>query len=325
MIAYLHHIKRAWYGILQAGSTTLPPSTVDAATVEKLESLAPNSSEIDRELVSVLMRDGHLFPTQHNEDIRQELENNICGFPGLLPSLRTFFETLKYLEPICEILRKLLGGKVRRTLRASLLGNHFTPEKTVVQSSATRDVELTVPLSKEEATRISYVELWLFCARHFDDLTSFTPRMEHKGEKPLVRGPNPAFWQCFAKFAMSRGFKTPRAKELSEGSCASGLALDYLRKANPLSSTFNAALVEKVVNAGRSYTGADAETIEPDTSFITVERRCGRPYELDLAKDKRALFFKHLYIESEPNVVSLNLVRRDLFSCIFGPFQFQVR
>ncbi|KAF3032315.1 hypothetical protein E8E12_001057 [Didymella heteroderae] len=122
---------------------------------------------------------------------------------------------------------------------------------------------------------------------------------------------------------MSRGFKTPRAKELSEGSCASGLALDYLRKANPLSSTFNAALVEKVVNAGRSHTGAEAETIEPDTTFITVERRCGRPYELDLAKDKRALFFKHLYIGSEPNVVSLNLVRRDLFSCIFGPFHFQ--
>ncbi|KAF3031540.1 hypothetical protein E8E11_003074 [Didymella keratinophila] len=147
--------------------------------------------------------------------------------------------------------------------------------------------------------------------------------MEHKGKKPLVRGPNPAFWQCFAKFAISRGFKTSRAKELSEGSCASELALDYLRKANPLSSNFDAALVEKVINAGRSHSSADAETIEPDTSFITVERRCGRPYELDLAKDKRALFFRHLYIESEPNEFSLTLVRRDLFSCIFGPFHFQ--
>lgn len=214
---------------------------------------------------------------------------------------------------------------MKRTIRASLLGNHFAPERAVVQSSATRDVELTVPLSKEEAARVSYVELWLFCARHFDDLTTFTPRMEQKGEKPLVKGPNPAFWQCFAKFAMSRGFKTPRAKELSVSSCASELALDYLRKANPWSNNFDAALVEKVVNAGRSHIGADAETIEPDINFVTVERRCGRPYELDLAKDRRALFFRHLYIEPEPNVFSLNLIRRDLFSCIFGPFHFQVK
>lgn len=175
---------------------------VDAATVENLESLAPNCSEIDRDLVSVMMRNRNLFPSQHDENIRQDIESNICSFPGIIPSLWTFFETLKYLEPICKVLRKLLGGKVRRTIRASLQGYYFAPEKTVVQFSGTRDVEVTAALSKEEAARVSYVELWIFCARHFDDLTTSTPRIEYKGSKPLVKGPNPVFWQYFAKFAM---------------------------------------------------------------------------------------------------------------------------
>ncbi|KAF1363093.1 hypothetical protein EJ07DRAFT_104137 [Lizonia empirigonia] len=324
MLAYLRHVKQAWSKILRSGSGILPPSIVDAATVEKLESLAPNCSEVDRDLISAMMRSGDLFPSQKNENVRQDLETNICSYPGVIPSLWTFFETLKYLEPICEILRKLLGGKVRRTIRASLRGYYFAPEQTVVQASGTTDVQLTAALSKEEAARVSYIELWIFCARHFDDLTTFTPRMEYKGTKPLVRGPNPVVWQYFAKFAMSRGFMTPRAKELSKDSCASQLALDYLRKANPLSTNFNAALIEKTVGISRSYTSIDDEDPKPDYSFITVERRCGRPYELDLARDKKGLFFRQLYIEPRSSNINLNLIRRDLFTCIFGPLSFQV-
>ncbi|KAF1353041.1 hypothetical protein EJ07DRAFT_134654 [Lizonia empirigonia] len=325
IIAYLHHIKRAWSGILRTGSEVLPPSIVDATTVTKLESLAPNYSDIDRELVSVLMRNGDLFPSQHDENVRQDLLKNICNFSGIIPSLWTFFETLKYLEPICEILRKLLGGKVRQSIRASLKGHYFAPEKIFVQSSRTKELELTAALTKDEAARVSYVELWIFCARHFDDLTTSTPKMDSKGTKPLVRGPNPVVWQKFAKFAMSRGFRTPRAKELTEDNCASELVLEYLRKANPCSTNFEAALVEKLVSLSRSHDRTDDENLEPDQNFIAVERRCGRPYELDLAKDKRALFFGPLYVEPISNGLSLNLVRRDLFSTIFGPFHFQVR
>jgi hypothetical protein len=324
MTAYLHHVKRAWNDILQCGGEVLAPSIVDAATVEKLESLAPSHSEIDRDLVQAMMQKSELFPSQHDDNVRLALLDNVCSYPGLIPSLWTFFETLKYLEPICEALRKLLGGRIKRTIRTSLRSYYFAPEKPVIQVSGTKDVELTANLSEEEAARVSYVELWAFCARHFDDLTTFTPKMECKGTKPLVRGPNPVVWQCFAKFAMSRGFMTPRAKELSEDTCDSQLAIDYLRKANPLSTSFNAALVEKVVAAGRSQTLVDNEDIEPDDNFITVERRSGRPYELDLVKDKKTLFFAHLYVGRTSNNISLNLVRRDLFLNIFGPLHFEV-
>lgn len=322
MLAYLQHVKHAWSKILRSGSKILPPSIVDAATVEKLESLALKSLGVDRDSISAIMRSGDLFPSQKNKNVRQDLKTNICSYLGVIPLLWTFFETLKYLEPIYKILRKLLRGKVRRTIRASLQGYYFAPEQTVVQASGTTDVQLTAALSKEEAARVSYIKLQIFCARHFNDLTTFTLRIEYKGTKPLVRGPNPVVWQYFAKFAISQGFMTPQAKELSKDNYASQLALNYLCKANPLSTNFTAALIEKTVGISCSYTSIYNKDPKPDYSFITVERRCGRPYELDLARDKKGLFFRQLYIEPKLSNINLNLVRRDLFICIFSPLSF---
>lgn len=324
MIAYLRHVKRAWNHILRCDDETLPPSIIDAATVEKLESLAPSYSDIDRDSVQAMMQQQVLFPSQHDDNVRETLAANISGYPGTIPSLWTFFETLKYVEPICESLRKLLGGKVKRTIRASLQGCHFTPEKTMVQVSETEEMNITATLSKAESAHISYIELWAFCARHFDELTTSTPRMECKGTKPLVKGPNPVMWRRFALFAMSRGFITPQIKELSEDTCDAQLALEYLRKANPISTHFSTGSIEKVIAASRLEALLDEEELEPDHNFVTVERRTGRPYELDLAKDKRYLFLARLYVNSTPENINLSLVRRDLFSCMFGYIHLEV-
>ena len=274
---------------------------------------------MDKDLILAMMRQGELFPSQHDENIRQALATNICAHSGLIPSLWTFFETLKYLEPICEALRKLIGVKIKRTIRASLRGYYFAPSKNLVQISGSRDAELKTRLSINQAAFVSYIELWAFCARNFDDLTTFTPRMEFKGTKPLVKGPNPVAWQDFARFAISRGYITPRAEELSHENSHTQLALDYLRKANPLTTGFDTAQIERVVAAGRPEASMDDEVdMEPDDEFIETERRIGRPYELDLAKDKKTLFFTYLYDDQIPKTMNLNLVRRDLFHCIFG-------
>ncbi|KZM26577.1 hypothetical protein ST47_g2216 [Ascochyta rabiei] len=205
MIAYLNHVKTTWNAILQCGDEVVAPSIVDAATVENLESLAPNHSDIDRDLVLAMMQQGELFPSQHNDEIRQTL----------------------------------LAPTVSKAKTAFVL-------------------------------------------------------MESKGTKPSVKGPNPVVWQCFAKFAISRGFITPRAKELLHDTCDSQLALDYLRKVNPLRTDFSAALVKKVVAVSRPEIDVNDEDLESDDSFIKLERRSGRPYELDLARDKKNLFLAHL-------------------------------
>lgn len=117
MTLYLDHVAKAWKRILRCGDTMLPFSAVDAVTVQSLELLAPKHSMIDKSLVIDLMECGKIFPSQDDSEIRKILLENICEFSGVIPSLWTFFETLKYLEPLCEALRHLLGRQMKRTIQ----------------------------------------------------------------------------------------------------------------------------------------------------------------------------------------------------------------
>jgi hypothetical protein len=132
---------------LRCGDTMLPFSAIDAVTVQNLELLAPKHSDIDKSLVINLIERGEIFLSQNDRGIRKTLVENICDFPGVIPLLWTFFETLKYLEPLCEALRQLLGAQIKRTIRLSLTGLFFPSSKNIVQLNKTEDVEIKVGLS----------------------------------------------------------------------------------------------------------------------------------------------------------------------------------
>ncbi|KAG9382793.1 repeatdomain containing protein [Pyrenophora tritici-repentis] len=325
MTLYLDHIAKAWKRILRCGDTILPPSAVDAITVQSLELLAPKHSDMDKSRVISLMEHGKIFPSQSDRGIRKILVENICNLPGVIPSLWTFFETLKYLEPLCEALRRLLGEQMKRTIRSSLTGLFFAPSKNMVQLNETEDVEIKVELSQQDAMMVAYTELWAFCSRHFDGLTACTPRKEIGGPKPYVKGPNPVAWQHLAKFAISRGFQIKHAQALvaKEELYHSQLALEYLRKANPMCSNFSSDHVQRVLTAVRS--DESAKTCEPVLKLphLSVDRRSGRPFEHDLTKEKEIMFFPQLYSGPPCEDTNLRLLRRDLFSCIFISLELQ--
>ncbi|KAF1840100.1 uncharacterized protein K460DRAFT_399124 [Cucurbitaria berberidis CBS 394.84] len=327
MIEYLSHVVEAWKGFLRCGQTTLPFSVVDTATVQNLELLVPKYSDIDKESVVDLMERRVIFPSQVDQRIRKNLVDNICAFPGAIPSLRTFFEMLKYLEPICEALRQLLGENLKNTIRSSLMGRFFAPAKTLVQASETEDVEIKPTINKETKAMIAYTELWAFCGRHSDGLTAFTPRKEVSGAKPRVNGPNPVIWQHLARFAISRGFRIPHAEALveKEGDFQSQLALEYLQKANPTTPRFSSAHVQQVLVASQvEDTARSSDRFDTDTEHMNIDRRSGRPFARVFAKDKEILFFPRIYDTTPCKHASLSLMRHDLYSRIFGRFEFQI-
>jgi hypothetical protein len=324
MTLYLDHIAKAWKRILRCGDTMLPFSAIDAVTVQRLELLAPKHSDIDKSLVIDLMERGEIFPSQHDRGVRKTLVENICDSPGVIPSLWTFFETLKYLEPLCEALRHLLGKQMKRTIRSSLAGLFFAPSKNMVQLNETEEVEIKVGLSQQDAMMVAYTELWAFCSRHFDGLTTYTPRKETGGPKPHVKGPNPMAWQHLAKFAVSRGFRITHAQELvtKEEQYHSQLALDYLRKAKPMCPTFSSDYIQRILTAVRSY--ESPHTREPilELPHLSLNRRSGRPFERDFIREKEIMFLPQLYSGPPCEDLNLRLLRRDLFSCIFISLEF---
>ncbi|KAH9873409.1 hypothetical protein IAQ61_004032, partial [Plenodomus lingam] len=323
MIRYLNHVALTWTTILKYESTTMSPSIVDAVTVSHLELLAPNHSKIDRDLLLDLMDRQILFPSVIDNQQRRALASNLCATIGLIPSLWTFFEVLKYLEPMCEILKDLIGGKQKRTIHSSLMANYYPPATPMVQISDTTEAEITIPLSKAEAAKVSYIELWAFCGRHFDGLTAFTPRKEINGTKPLVKGPNSVLWHHLAKFAVSRGFKTKRAQELAATDPYTQLAREYLYKANPICASPKDSQVRRVVHASYPEVNIRGPETLPEALHITKERRSGRTFESDLEYDKKLLFLPHVYGSDNPEEASLRLSRRYLFSTLFGNFQLQ--
>jgi hypothetical protein len=326
MTLYLDHVANAWKRILRCGDTMLPFSAVDTITVQSLELLAPKHSEIDKSLVINLMERGDIFSSQNDRGIRKILVENICDFPSVIPSLWTFFETLKYLEPLCEALRQLLGKQMKRTIRSSLTGLFFAPSKNMVQLNETEDVEIKVELSQQEAMMVAYTELWAFCTRHSDGLTASTPRKEIGGLKPHVKGPNPVAWQHLAKLAVSRGFQIIHAQSLvaKEEQYHLQLALDYLRKAKPMCPNFSSDHIQRVLAAVRSDKSPKTHEPTPELRRLSVDRRSGRPFERDFTREKEMMFLPQLYSGPPCEELNLRLLRRDLFSCIFVSLELQV-
>jgi hypothetical protein len=320
MILYLKHIAESWDAILQHESQTLPFTIVDSITVHNIELLAPKYSPIDKELVEDLMSRGVLFPSQSDARVRQSLLNNICTFSGLIPSLRTFFEMLKYIEPTCEALRKLLDTRLKSTIRSSLRGLFFEPEQLYVQVSERKQVEVLSTLSSRDQFLVAYADLWAHCSRHFDELTASTPLKDPNESKPVSKGPNPVSWNQLARFALSRGFRIPNAQNLvDEGEkCYFELALDYLHKVDPTCNSFTAHQIQKVVMNSLPAHWDDSNGTElADTKYLPPERRSGRPFESDLMREKQILFIPRLYDASPCQEATLTFVRQDLFSRLF--------
>lgn len=318
MIFYLHNIATTWGRILDCGDVIVPQSVVDSSTVEKLEFLAPGSSMVDKDLIHDFIVTREIFPSVTDDGLRRRLESNLMAVPGAIPSLFTFFETLKYVEPICEVFKRLLGSRLKRTIRSSMMSHYFPPGKIMVQATETSDLHLAEVNDKKHGAFISYMELWAFCGRYFDGLTTWTPKKELREAKPLVKGPNPVLWQHFAKLVLDRGFQIEYAKELAEGDSQSQLAIEYLRKANPATKGFASEHVQRVVEACLTQPDQFSDILDADDQYIAKDRRGGRPYERDHAKDKTILFLPYVCCNQTSEEFTMRTLRSDMFRQIFG-------
>ena len=185
-------------------------------------------------------------------------------------------------------------------------------------------MEFRARLDQVNAAELAYVQLWAFCGRHFDELSTFAPRKVNGKDKPVVVEQNPMLWQRLVTFASDLGFRIPEATQLGVQDPRFKLAADYLRKVNPLSLHFSTARIQRVVLAGSLSEGTVEEVPGLDTTELVKKRRLGRTFEPDLEEDKHHLFVPTIYQNRDFPVVDLQFVRHDLFRCIFGPFRFQV-
>ncbi|KYG41239.1 hypothetical protein M433DRAFT_76237 [Acidomyces richmondensis BFW] len=212
ILNYLNHIVTSWASILAELKESFPQD-LDTSTVQQLETLAPAFSSHDEALVRSLMERNKIFSTIHDRQDRNAILQRLLNFPGMIPSLFTFFESLKYLEPCATILRNLLPLKQNRSIYQALSASYFRPQEIQVEY-AESDFRPHPRSSPQIDYALAYQQLWLYALRNFVSMTEVTPRKEQKKVKPRICERSPYVWRKFGSLAVILGFETPAAREL---------------------------------------------------------------------------------------------------------------
>jgi len=95
-------------------------SLVDFRTVQLLQTRNPWASTTDNAIVSDLMHTHVLFPMIIEPEVRSRILSNIQTTDCIIPSLYTFFEDTKWLEPCAKTLRNLLPTNCRLSTHESM-------------------------------------------------------------------------------------------------------------------------------------------------------------------------------------------------------------
>jgi hypothetical protein len=276
-------------------------SLVDEITVSKLESLAPGVSSQDRKIVETLMAKGEIFVSVKDEDGRNTILGNIVSQTSLIPTLRTFFEDQKYLEPCSLILKSLLDFTEKRPLWRAFSANYWPPPEIVAQHSEVVYSPLSKIRDEDAGMRLAYTQLWLASSRYFAELTSIKPRIESRKAQRIRRDHDTARLEQLGLLAYKLGFRTSRTLELS-------LKVadwpDELLKVKASSGP--------LINQNLPFTSNDS---------LPLERRSGRPFDNDYDNDRVRLFSFMFYDAVQPGEdITPLFVKRNIFEAFLRPF-----
>ena len=269
-----------------------------------------------------------LFPMITDEFRRARILKRLQESECMVPSLHTFLEDTKWLEPCANILRKLLPSGCRSSTKKALNGcyNYSRKHNGIIRIQS-RNIGLSNREgSQREAVESGYRQLWLFAWRHFPELSSLLPLKDVGKSKPRAVASNEQCWQKLAELASSLGFQSDQIDYLRNQNSDHRMAIEFLQQTRPkefyhLSDevrTHGAVAICQLL----SSIGRPARNIPDDIPItadpkIPVEYRCGRPREQSLKDSKPRFFLPDVYA-TKSKALSHFSIHRDIFQAFFG-------
>lgn len=316
--------------------------------MRRLQLRAPNSSRKDFQEITENMEKGELFPSIQDVRIRGLILHNIRATKRIIPSLFTFFEDLKYLEPLANSMKKLIGP-MKRSTKTSVYREFqqvFTVPATRPAGSCDEVVELQLSEgefgscygSLREKMEFGYRQLWIYAMRHFPDLVSLPPLKENGQPKPIIKEVDPGTLIRFADLAYRFGFDSPAIQKIRSENPDYQIALAFLQRTKPAElyiydqSTLelNAKYISRILAAFEKR-GGEPQNLQGTTgqhlSKDRFVRRCGRPFEFDYLRDKNNLFIPQINENragGQDNDISSFFVRVSFYLAFFGSDNFEL-
>ena len=325
---YVELILQSWNFILDHNGELIP--LLDATTVRLLEGRCVRHSAEDHKHVEHNMSLLRLFPLIPCERERDAIMGRLRQVQRMIPSLHTFLEDTKYLEPCAQIMKALLPPKFKGSVRGAFEARHNGTTRVVEQEREYMESE-RVESSSTVAVWKSYRQLWLFTFRHFPEMIGQTPRKDAGKPKPARTAIAHGLWQRLASLASKCGYTN-----LENGSADPDemTAREFLHHARP--SHFYTVNGDHMDRSVRSISRILKEIKPLDFAYkpptiasdrdgcgIDIAFRCGRPYELSLSNDRPFLFMVHIYQPTPDSGRRLTFlttfaVKRDIFHAFFG-------
>lgn len=319
MTRYLRRIKNTWTQIV--GDEEADQLRLDANTVKTLQGRCPSQSSENRAHAQIKMLASDVLPAVTADDQRSRIFNRVCSIEHMIPSIHTFLEDTKYLEPPARILKELLSGKCKGSMFQYFSALHSGQTKVKVQTSEYTFEDRTSPSGR--SSWLSYRQFWLFALRHFPVMDGQSPRIDKTKQNALHEGRQPLRWYELWSLASENGYRRIRCLYRDRTAADAKAIEDCVRNPDRMRQIvlLNCQLFSDVPYDKKELV-APVLTSDYEGCGSDISDRCGRPWERSFQADEESLFLEHIYSTSYSTVPKRYLtsfaVKRDFFRAFFG-------
>ena len=319
MTAYLKSVNDVWKYILLDRLDLF--SALDFYTVSKLQSRNPRNSVEDRVLVESITINQALFPRILEPDIRAAIKERLLEVPYNIPTIGTFLEDTKWLEPCAIIVRKQLLPKAKGSTLVQLYKGFRFPTAGLIERDDGTNLSFTA--TRDIIFKIAYRQLYAFAWRYFPELSCILPKKDKQKSKPSAKAYNGVLSMQFMRFAHSLGFDTPLIpREGPETLMIQKFLLEIrppeLFTIGPQQQQDMIASIYSCIANG--YLGSRPsglpEVSQDLQSQITGPTRCGRPSQSSHGHAKTRFFYLNIYGTATPEPNLFN--NACIFKLFFG-------
>ena len=163
---------------------------LDYQTVEALQMRNPGQYPEDREFITGAMRQNRMFRLIKDTSSRTLILAQILQIDYEIPSIHTFLEDTKWLEPCADIIRKHLFPKAKGSSYSFLYRNYDFSKGLRIQDYSL-EMETHTATRKASFT-VAYRQLFMYAWRYFPELSASLPRtapkkLQREGTRDTVR------------------------------------------------------------------------------------------------------------------------------------------
>lgn len=191
---------------------------LDESTVYQLQNLTPAWGKGDRIYIQEAFRQRLIFTSIQSEEILKKLEQNILSFKGIIPSIQTFHQNMKYLTIGIKILEKFIEvkppvakksdiTKTKPSLFVNLSRDWFVDK--AAESLQVDHEKFIAP--KKRHVNLSFAQLLVAALRYFPLLSTEATLQDvgGDGEAPLVSSD---YIKLLCKTAKQLGFDNEKIR-----------------------------------------------------------------------------------------------------------------